>query len=861
LSKFSHNIHEGSKLFMAKKEKEQIRNPKTINEHVVIPPKYQHAAALGILYLSLLVFFHSIVFDGKTYESPDSIASHSWETLSKDAQADGVFPLWNPYIFCGMPGYASLTLSGPRLYDLTTFIFGKLRSFIGYLFINPTAAPWLLFYLIYGVGVYFFAFHKFKNKPVSLIVSLMAMYATYVALLIMMGHMTKLAVLACLPFVLLLVDKLREKFNLLLAILLAIVVRLMIEPGHVQFIFYSYLALGTYLLFLLIRALIKKENWRGIIVSGTTLAIATVFAFFMGADQHLSTLEYNPYSIRGSNPITHASSTSQTKTIEGGLDYNYASDYSFSPGEILTFFVPSWYGFGPTAYQGELTQNQPTRFYLYLGDQPIVDGPQYMGIIVIILALIGFYRNRKEPFVQYMAIIISFSLLVSFGKEFSFVYDFMYRYFPMFNKFRAPVLILVLVQFFIPILAGYGILSFVNDRTTTMSPVQKKRWKYLLSGFALAFVATFIGSNIIKDIYSSFFPMKEVGNTLARSFGQLNPTVLTMLYDFIFSNIKAGILVGCVLLLVVFGAFYSFQTRKLTSAPLYSIVVLAVLFDLWRVAWKPHDPVTPQEAAQAIVEPDYVKVLEKDTTQFRVLKLVNGQLIYDNSLAYWRIQNAYGYQGAKLRIYQDMVDVAGIGNPLVWQLMNVKYLISNRNESDADLIPVYNSQEAKVYMFRSWMSRVFFVNRYEKSDGLGILTKIASISFNPRDVAYLLDTIKTPIDPPMPGAQATIVHNGIQDLEVQATATGNNLLFLSETYYPEGWKAYIDGKETDILRLDYLFRGVVVPAGSHVISMKFEPRGFYLGKQLSLWTNLLLYGGLGVIVAARRIKKKKEPST
>jgi hypothetical protein len=842
---------------MAKKEKEQIHSSKPVAEHDIIPPKYQHAAALGILFLSLLVFFHSIVFDGKTYESPDSNASHSWETLSKDAQAEGVFPLWNSYIFCGMPGYASLTLSGPRSYDLTTYIFGKVRSCIGYIFINPTAAPWLFFYLVYGIGVYLLAFHKFKNKPVSLIVSLMALYATYVALLIMMGHMTKLAVLACFPFVLLLVDKLREKFNLLLAILLAIIVRLMIEPGHVQFIFYSYLALGTYLLFLLVRAFIKKESWRGILISGTTLAMATVFAFFMGADQHLSTLEYNPYSIRGSNPISQSSATSQTKTIEGGLDYNYATDYSFSPGEVMTFFVPSWYGFGWLPYQGELTQNQPARFYFYLGDQPIVDGPQYMGIVVLVLALIGFYRNRKEPFVQYMGIIIVFSLLISFGREFSFVYDFMYRYVPMFNKFRAPVLILMLVQFFTPILAGYGILSFINDKQSTKSPAQKKRWKYIFSGIAFVFVAALIGNNIIKDIYSSFFPIKEAGNMLARSFGQLNPTALAILYDFIFSSIRTDILVGCVLLLVVFGAFYYSQKGKMTSTLLYSILVLAVLFDLWRVASKPHDPVTRQEAAQAIAEPDFVKVLEKDTTQFRVLKLVNGQLIYDNSLAYWRIQNAYGYQGAKLRIYQDMVDVAGIGNPLVWQLMNVKYLISNRDESDAELMPVYNSQETKVYMFRSGMPRAFFVNRYEKGDGLGILHNIASMSFHPRDVAYVLDTIKTPIDPPMQGAEATIAHYGIQDMEIQATATGNNLLFLSEAYYPVGWKAFIDGKETDILRLDYLFRGIVVPAGSHTISMKFEPRGFYLGKQLSLWTNILLYGGLGVIVAAGRIKKKK----
>ncbi len=141
----------------------------------------------------------------------------------------------------------------------------------------------------------------------------MATYATYVAILIMIGHVTKIAVLAWFPYVFLLVEKFREKFNLLHAVLLAIIVRLMIEPGHVQFIFYIYLSLGIYLLFFFIRSFVKKENWKGILISGASLVFATVFAFLMGADQHLSTLEYNPYSIRGSNPIVHTFNDSTNK--------------------------------------------------------------------------------------------------------------------------------------------------------------------------------------------------------------------------------------------------------------------------------------------------------------------------------------------------------------------------------------------------------------------------------------------------------------------------------------------------------------------------------------------------------------------
>jgi len=861
LSKISHNIHEGLKLFMAKKVREQIRNPKTTAEHPIIQLKYQHPVAIAIIYLSLLLFFHSIIFDGKSYQGADSIASHSWDTIYKDAKAEGIIPLWNPYIFCGMPGYASVTFAVERTFDLTAFVWEKIvRTVLTYLFLDGghQSGTWILYYFVYGIGVYFFIYQRLKNKPVALIVSLMTMYATRVAILIMIGHVTKIAVLAWFPYVFLIVDKLREKFNILLALLLIIMLRLLLEPTHVQFIYYIYLSLGFYLIFFFVRAVIKKENWKGILVSGTTLLLATVFAVLMGADQYLSTLEYNPYSIRGTNPITQTSSTSQTKTIKGGLDYDYATSWSFSPGEMMTFFVPSWYGFGNHPYQGPLTQNQEVKFNTYIGPQPDVDSPQYMGVVVIVLAIVGFVRYRKEPFVQYMGIMILFSLLVAFGKEFSLLYDLLYRYLPMFNKFRVPLTILILVQFFTPILAGYGIVSFIPEYRKNLSSLQVKRWKYALGGIGLGILIAVIGEGVIKGIYTSFFPLQEVGNILSRYYGQ-DPRVLAMVYDFIVSSVITDILVGCVLLMIVFGAFFYYQKGKLKSATLYGILVVAILFDLWRVAWKPSDPRDQKESLQSIPTPDFIKVLQRDTTQFRVLKITDGQPVYgDNSYAYWRIQNAFGYQGAKMRIYQNMVDVAGLGNPLVWQLMNIKYLMSNRDESSPALTQVYNSPNTKVYEVRFWLPRVFFVNRCEVSDSLSTLNNIAARSFDPRDIAYLPENIKTKIDSPSQGAEATLVHYGIQDLEVRTTATGNNLLFLSEAYYPKGWKAFIDGNEVKILQLDYLFRGVIIPPGTHTLTMKFEPASFAIGKSISLGTNLLVLGGILVFGIQYVARKKKQ---
>jgi hypothetical protein len=843
---------------MTKNVREQARTPKpALAERPLIPPKYQHIAAIACIFVSLLIFFHALVFDDKTYQSVDSIAAHSWDTFRKDSDANGIIPLWNPYIFGGMPGFASMTYPISRIYDISTFIWESgVRPTISFLFLNErSSGSWLIYYLVFGIGVYLFVYQLLKNKMVALIVAFMAIYATYVTLLIMMWHVTKLAVLAWFPFVFLIVDRLRYKFELSLAIILPIIIRLLIEPGHVQFIFYIYLSLGIYFIFFFIRALIKKESLRGVIISCAILVLATGLAFLMGADLHLSTLEYNAFSTRGANPIQNKTPDIQGKTVAGGLDYDYATSWSFSPGEVTTFFFPSWYGFGPLQYQGPLSQNQIERFNFYLGRQPLVDGPQYMGVVVVILAMIGFYRFRKDPIVQYMTIMILLALFISFGKEFSLVYDFMYRYFPMFNKFRVPVIILMLAQFFTPILAGFGIASFLPMNKKGIDPKKEKVWKYTLIGLVGGLVFTLVFKDAIKDIYSSFFPLQEVGNALAHTYGQLNPAIIGMFFDFIFSEVHTDIIVFFIYMIILFGSVWYYKKGKIKESSLYGVILLLVIVDLWRVDGKTSEPKSKQETNQYFATPAYVKLLQQDTTQFRILKLIPP--MYDNTFAYWGLYSAYGYHGAKMRIFQDLDDVAGMGNPLVWQLMNIKYLITNKEEPSAMLAEVYKNGEMRVYAFRNWLPHVFFVNKCEMADGLGILNKIASLSFDPRNVAYVTEDPKINIDPPKEGAQATIAKYGTQDLEVRVVATGNNLLFLSDVYYPKGWKAYIDDKETNILRLNYLFRGVIIPQGNHTLVMKYEPTSFSIGKTISLITNLVIYCVI-ILLLLRRFLFKRE---
>jgi hypothetical protein len=820
-------------------------------EKELIPRQYQHLAAVALLAVSIIVFFHEIVFEGKTFLSNDNLASHSFDTLLQDARQQGIFPLWNPYIFGGMPAYGSLTVTGNRWFDFSTVIFKTAFDAVGNL-LNSDVGWVLVYYMVFAAGMYLFAYHKLQHKFIAFVTALSATFSMYIIIWVMSGHNTKIAVIAFFPYIFYSVERLRERFSLFLAILLVVLLHFAFTPSHVQMLFYVFLSLGVYLLFYLIRAFVKKEAWKPIVRTGIVLAAAALFAVAMDADRYLSVVEYNPYSIRGLNPITQSPAAADAKTVSGGLGYEYATSWSLGVGEVMTFFVPSWYGFGVTDIRGPLTQNQSMFYGTYMGPQPFTNAPQYMGIVITILAIIGFWRNRNNPFVQYLGLMIALSMLIAFGKEFSVVYDLMYKFFPGFNKFRVPSMILVLVQIMVPMLAGYGLLSFFSLREQTMSPASMKKWKYVLGGLAAVAVISLVAPSVVGNVYRGFIPMQMLSSKMP---GQ-QAAVVSELYQHVVSMVTTDFLVGAFLLVMALGALYLY-IRKLISLQSCSVLlVLAVGIDLWRVDYKPMEAHPQQQLQQQFIAPDYIRFVQQDSTVFRILQLHNGEAPLDNTFAYWRLQSAFGYQGAKMRWWQDLVDVAGIQNPLVWSLFNVKYILSDQPDSAAPLLQVYKGQQMSVYHNTANLPRAYFVKRYEVATGKEILEKIARGAFDPRDVAFFIDDPKKTVDPPHPNARAEMVRYGIQDLELKLTTAGNNLLVLSETYYPVGWKAFIDGNPTEIYRVNYLFRGVFVPSGVHTLTMKFEPNGFKLGKNASLVVNILVLGVLGFF-ASQSIRKKK----
>jgi hypothetical protein len=245
----------------------------------LVPEKYQDLVFIMLLVLAVFIFFGGAIFGGG-FHADDNIASASTQPFLEEAGKEGRFPLWMPYIFCGMPSYASLLTSGTRVWDILPLIFFGIPKLIGALF-NSDVARLTTYYALYGIGIYWLLRTKGHERPVAFVSALGAAFSTWIITWIMIGHNTKPIVFAMLPYMFIFTEKLIAKFSILYLVLLVIALHIMMEAGHLQMIFYSACAVGIYLIYELVYRSITRNKPLYVIITEILLVVAGCIAFFL----------------------------------------------------------------------------------------------------------------------------------------------------------------------------------------------------------------------------------------------------------------------------------------------------------------------------------------------------------------------------------------------------------------------------------------------------------------------------------------------------------------------------------------------------------------------------------------------------
>jgi len=818
-------------------------------------------AALLLLAIALAWLHPQIVFDGQIYTSADARTAAAVQSLGNDT--DGEIPHWNPFVFCGMPSWASLA-HNPGAYPLTTPL-RVLRDGLG---LPPMF--WLLFHLgLAGLGTAGWLRWRGESWPVAIAAACWVVALPKLAAWGAYGHGTKLGGFAWVPLVGWCTEALLRRGGPAWASGLALALGMMLLRGHVQIAWYAVLMVAIFVTAAWVAAWVGSgrdaAGRRWLLRQTGWIALAGIVALSVSLALYLPVLEYQAHSIRGS------------ASTGGGTAFDYATNWSLSWPEFATMWWPTVAGYGRGAYVGQM---------------PFTDYPNYIGLPLIILALAGVVVRRDRMSWTLVALVV-LATLIALGKNF-FVYRIFYELAPGFRKFRVPVMILALQQLALIILAARGLGALFTDRKRIEVP--RPLLIIIAAVGLLGVILGTLGGGLLRD------STLEGLASMARGFGRPVPPPAALAEAAALATADA-LRLGAILLagsLLVFAA----QLRRIPATAGLVLLGLLVFVDLWRVdqpLLRPEHSLSrvgrtasglvvvpsPTMLADAASLAEYTgdnamaRWLKQQTPRPRVLPL--GGLESDNQLAGHQIVSLGGYHAAKLKLYEDVRK--RIFDPTAPRLklarmFGAQWLVSPRPLGDSTLDalgrlglpvvrePVYSGPDGAAYEILDPMPRAWVVGAIEpeqpgqdttvQEPEVAVLDRVLAQGFDPARTA-ILSAVPDPL--PQTGSAASsveVAEEGYNYWSLQVELPQAGVLVTADPWYP-AWKVLVDGQPARLLRANYAQRAVALTAGSHRVEFLYDARAYTRGKRLATVGWILIAAGFIGPWPYRRLKDRREP--
>lgn len=792
---------------------------------------YPHALViLGFILVSLIYFYP--VLQGKQIFQSD-IAQYTGMAKEQNdfRAAEHSEPYWTNSAFGGMPTYQ---LGANYPHDFV----GKLDDVLRFL---PRPADYLFLYFLGFYGLLL----VLKTDPLKAFIGAIAFgFSTYLIIILGVGHNAKAHAIAYMPLVIAGFILVFQKKYIWGGLLTMFAVALEVNANHFQMTYYL-------LIFLLILSgyfafqFIKEKEYKGLLTAIGVLAVAGIFAIGANAGNLLATSEYAKYSIRDKSELTFNPDGSKNETT-AAMTTDYITEYSYGIAESLNLIAPRI--FGGSSHENVGTDSRMYSFMMeqgvpldqaqdfvsgmptYWGDQPIVSAPAYIGVVVFFLAVLALFIDERKIKYVFLAGAL-FTLMLSWGKNFSLLTNFFIEYIPMYDKFRAVSSIQVILELCIPVLAVMGLQSFFKAKD---EPKLQQKALVQTGVFGLGVLLILV---LAKGMFH-FTGMSD--NAYLQSYG---PAFVDALKEDRMSLYSADLLRSGFFIVVTFGILWLFIKNKFSQNTTLIIVGILMIFDLFFVDKRyvsAKDFVSPVQIAAPFQEtPIDAKILE-DKSIYRVFD-VQGQLQGRSSYFHKTIG---GYSAVRPRRMQQLMDYQiQKGNIEVLNMLNVKYVIQTDKEGKE--FPVANPGANG----NAWF--VEFVKLVNKPDDVmkalnNIDTKKVAV-FNVHDYENKFENARAKKQWDTTGTIKVIEYKP-NYIKYQSDNAKDGLAVFSEMYYKNGWNAYVDGKLTDHFPVDYVLRAMEVPGGKHTIEFKFEPQVVKTGGTITLVSSigmlLLLIGGI-----------------
>ncbi len=795
-----------------------------------IKPILPHLIAVTIFVLVSFAYFYPVL-EGKVLKANDSTVSKiNSKEIQDFREKYGREPLWTNSIFSGMPAYLISTRYPGNLVKYADALLRIFKMPVSVLFLSMLGFYVIL--LIFGL-----------DSWLAVAGALAYGLSSFFFQILGAGHNTQAIALAYMAPMIGGIYYTYRHDALKGALFTAFVVALEIQANHPQITYYAMICL---LVFGIVEFVYSLKNNSVVKFLKTTALLAIPFIVAIGVNfaSLYTTYEYGKYSIRGKSDLT-----GENANTTSGLNKDYITNWSYGVDETFNLLIPNYKGGSSRPFDRTsetfkvLSQNNnqdaANQLQKYWGTQPPTDGPHYVGAIVLFLFILGLILI-KGPEKWWLLSATILSIMLAWGKNFMPFSNLFIDYFPGYNKFRAVTMILVIAELCIPLLGFLALRDIFNGTITKKEIIRGLKIALGITGGFILLVL------IIPGIAGSF-----LGQAEGEYPGWLKTALISDRKDLLRNDSVRSL----VFILLSAGVILGFIYEKIKREYAILIIALLVVFDLWTVDKRYLDadrferPLTIQKSFAPTLADAFIL---RDPTQNRVLNLSNP--FSDNSPTSYFHKSIGGYHGAKMERYQELIDSC------IYPELSVFLGAAGKAKSVEDLqtifnntpVPSLNMLNTKYIIYNpaapplinpNALGNAWFVEKPVIADNANKEISLIN-SFNPSKEAVIGNSFKSQITksffPVQENDKIELVSYQPDELHYKYSSGEEKLVVFSEIYYPAGWKCYLDGKESQYFRTDWVLRGMVVPSGTHEIKFIFKPASYYTGNKISLASSVLL---------------------
>ena len=784
-----------------------------------------------IAFAAITLIYFTPILEGKRIKQHDiEMYKGMSQEINQFREETGEQSLWTNSMFGGMPAW---NIGVQQNSNLMTYI----QKIIGLGFPSP-----IMSVFISMLGFFILLLVLDCKIWISFIGALAYGFTSYLFIVMGAGHNSKAVAMAYMaPVIAGIILTYKGKY-LWGAVLTAIALALEIRAGHIQITYYLFMIVLIFVIAEFIET-IKNKKYPEFFKASGILVSAAILAILTSTTTLYANYEFGKETMRG-KPVLTENTGNQTR----GLDRDYVTQWSYGIGETWSLMIPNVKG-GASAYIGNdnpALENADPRLRsmiaqnnAYWGDQPGTSGPVYVGAIVCFFFVLGlFVVKGKIKWVLLIATILS--ILLSWGKNFMGFTDFFLDYFPMYNKFRAVSMTLVIAEVCMPILAFLALAEVIRNPECL-----KKNTIYLYVSFGLT-AGLCLLFYIIPDVFFNFLSQGESAQFAqlgAGKDGAIYQTFANELEKVRMAIFKSDAIRSFLFITVAAIILLINVNGKLKNNAMFVMLAALVVLDMFPInkRYLNNDNfIDSRRFEKPFVMSEIDKqILQDNSLNYRVMDLTKNTF-NDASTSYFH-KSIGGYHGAKLRRYQDIINhyLGGnsVGNDGFWNVLNMlntKYLIYPQGNK-----PVAN------------INPDAFGNAWIVSDIKWVTTpneEIAAIEdTDVKTTAIVNDEFRNVIGDFNPSSvSGTIKLDSYKpnELVYSFNSSKDELVVFSEIWTNKGWTLWIDGKESPLIRADYILRAAVIPAGNHEIMMRYEPKIWKVGNTIQLISSLILILGL-----------------